>query len=100
MNKSMTALEFDKILAMLSDYAVSDQAKQKLLGLRPYLSETEVKNRTLDTTEAKEILERIGTPPFATMKDLDKYLKLSDTGSLLTPEQLTEIDTFITACRR
>ena len=100
MNKSMTALEFDKILVMLSDYAVSDHAKQKLLGLRPYLSETEVKNRTLDTTEAKEILERIGTPPFATMKDLDKYLKLSDTGSLLTPEQLTEIDTFITACRR
>ncbi|MBE5968029.1 MAG: DNA mismatch repair protein MutS [Lachnospiraceae bacterium] len=100
MNKSMTALEFDKILAMLSDYAVSDSAKEKLLGLRPYLSETEVKAKTSDTTEAKEILERIGTPPFATMKDLNKYLKLSDTGSMLTPEQLTEINAFITACRR
>ena len=100
MNKSMIALEYDKILKMLSDYAVSDQAKQKLVELRPYLNVTEVNLKTTDTTEAKTIIEHIGTPPLAIMREMDKYLKLAETGAMLTPEQLSQIGSFITACRR
>jgi DNA mismatch repair protein MutS2 len=98
--KSMRALEFDKILEMLSNYAVSDNAKMKLTELKPYLSEREVIAKLKDTTEARMILDHIGTPPMASMKDIEMLLELSEKGAMLVPEQLTNIELFITACKR
>lgn len=98
--KSMKALEFDKILGQLSDIAVSESAKKKLLELRPYLNETEVNAKMNDTTEARTILEHIGSPPLTTMKNIDMLLELSEKGSMLVPEQLTTVGLFLTSCRR
>ena len=99
-DKSMKALEFDKILEKLSDYAVSEPVKQRLLGLTPYMSLRETRAKLNDTTEAVDILEKIGTPPLPLMKDLEMLLELSEKGSLLIPEQLTTVAQFITACSR
>jgi dsDNA-specific endonuclease/ATPase MutS2 len=98
--KSMKALEFNKILEMLSDYAVSENAKQKLLNLRPLLSEREVIAKIKDTTEARIILDHIGTPPLAAMKDIGMLLELAEKGAMLIPEQLTQIGLFTNACKR
>jgi dsDNA-specific endonuclease/ATPase MutS2 len=96
----MKALEFDKILNMLSEMAVSEPVKQKLLKLRPYLSLSEAKAKLHDTTEAVSILEHIGTPPLPLMKDIAMLLELAEKGSMLIPEQLTQIAQFLTACSR
>ncbi len=98
--KSMKALEFNKILLKLSDYAVSERAKQKLLELVPYLSERDVKAKIKDTTEGRKILDHIGTPPLAVMKDIEMLLDLAEKGAMLIPEQLTQIGLFINACKR
>ncbi len=98
--KSMNALEFNKILEQLSDYAVSEKAKQKLLELRPYLSEREVNAKIKDTTEARKILDHIGSPPLASMKEVGMLLELAEKGAMLIPEQLTQIGLFINACKR
>jgi DNA mismatch repair protein MutS2 len=98
--KSINALEFNKILQKLSEYAISDKAKQKLLELRPYLSEREVKAKIKDTTEGRKILDHIGTPPLAVMKDIEMLLELAEKGAMLIPEQLTQIGLFINACKR
>ena len=37
--KSMKVLEFNEVLNILSEYAVSDRTKKKLLALSPYLNE-------------------------------------------------------------
>lgn len=100
MNKSMMALEFNKILEMLCDYAVSEQAKQKLSELRPNLNISEAVLKTTDTTEARTILEHIGTPPLTGMKEIEQCLKLAIAGAMLTPEQLSQVGIFVTACRR
>ncbi len=98
--KSMKALEFDKILYMLSEHAVSAVARQKLLALKPYLNLSEVKLKLQETTEAVTILEHIGTPPLPLMKDTDMLLELAEKGSMLIPEQLTMVGSFLTACSR
>ncbi|HWT76890.1 MAG TPA: DNA mismatch repair protein MutS [Mobilitalea sp.] len=98
--KSMNALEFNKILAMLCDNAVSENAKQKLLQLKPYLSEREVNAKIKDTTEARKILDHIGSAPLASMKDVNMLLELAEKGAMLVPEQLTQIGLFINACKR
>lgn len=96
----MKALEFHKILEQLSQNAVSETARQKLLALRPYLSEWEVNARINDTTEARRILDEIGTPPLPVMKDVEMLLELAEKGGMLIPEQLTQIALFINGCRR
>lgn len=98
--KSMNALEFNKILELLSQNAVSEAAKQKLLKLQPYLKEWEVNARIKDTTEARKILDHIGTPPLAVMKDIEMLLELTEKGAMLVPEQLTQIELFINSCKR
>lgn len=98
--KSNYTLEFNIIREKLSDYALSQRAKQKLLELTPYLKEWEVTARIKDTTEGRKILDHIGTPPLAVMKDMDMLLELSEKGSMLVPEQLTQIVLFINACKR
>ncbi|MBP1755376.1 MAG: mismatch repair protein MutS domain protein [Firmicutes bacterium] len=99
-NKSINALEFNKIRNKLSEYAVSERARQKLLELVPYLSEREVKAKINDTTEGRKILDHIGTPPLAVMKDIEMLTELAGKGAMLVPEQLTQIGLFINACKR
>ncbi|WP_088228260.1 DNA mismatch repair protein MutS [Desulfosporosinus sp. FKB] len=93
-------LEFNIILETLAEYALSQRAKEKLLSLKPFLSERECKSKMQETTEARKMLEGIGTPPLAAMKELDKILDLTVKGSMLTPEQFTGICDFISSCKR
>lgn len=94
------ALEFNVILNRLADFALSKRVKDKLLGLTPYLSEKECRLNMQQTTEAVQILEAQGTPPIATMTELDKILDLTEKGAMLTVEELVVVSTFIASCNR
>lgn len=93
-------LEFNIILERLATFALSKKAKEKLRLLQPLISERECKNRMRETTEGFKLLENIGTPPLASMTELDIILDLTTKGSMLIPEQLTSICSFITSCKR
>lgn len=99
-NKSMIALEFDKITEMLSENAISERAKQKLKQLKPYMEEREVNAKLSETTEARKILDHIGSAPLTSMKDIDMLLELAEKGAMLVCEQLSQIELFINACKR
>lgn len=99
MNTNQT-LEFHKILSMLSEHAVSDPAKAQLSALSPFFSERECLARLRETTEARTVLECNGSPPLASMKELEKLLELTEKGAMLIPEQLTSLSQFLIACRR
>jgi dsDNA-specific endonuclease/ATPase MutS2 len=98
--KMYTTLEFDKVLSILEDQALSENAKEKIRKLEPLLSEKEVSRHLNETSEAKLIMERYGNPPLSVMDDLDKSLSLLGKGTLLMPDQLGNIAQFLTACRR
>lgn len=99
-NNAINTIEFDKILQKLSNHAISENAKEKLLALKPFLSERECKAKQHETTQAVKILNAIGTAPLAAMKELDKILTLANKGNMLIPEQLVSVSTFISSCRR
>ncbi|WP_244648281.1 endonuclease MutS2 [Ruminiclostridium herbifermentans] len=93
-------LEFDKVLEILEEQALSDETKIRIKKLEPYLSEAEVLRHLSETTEAKLIIEHYGNPPLSAMKDLKKSLSLIGKGTFLMPEQLEGIAQFLIACRR
>ncbi len=100
MIKSYKTLEFDKVLSKLSEFALSNSAKEKLLALTPTLKERDCKKNMRDTTDGKKVLESIGTPPLAAMNDLEKILSLAEKGSMLIPEQLSAVASFVYSCKR
>lgn len=99
-DKTILALEFDKILNKLAENACSENAKKKLAELKPYLSLSEVNAKMNETTEARKILDGMGTPPLPSMKEIDAILEQTEKGAMLLPEQLSLTAQFITACVR
>ncbi len=100
MNNFSKTLEFNRIIDMLCELAMSERAKAKLSNLIPYLSEAECRQKMQETTDAKRILESLGTPPLATMSELDKILELCSKGAMLIPEQLVLVGQFLVSCKR
>lgn len=98
--KMYEIMEFNKVLNMMEEYALSDKVKERIRKLEPYLREAEVSRHLKETTEAKLIIEQYGNPPLAALNDLEKSLALLGKGILLMPEQLESIAQFLTACRR
>lgn len=100
MQTSLQTLEFDKIVNKLEAYAYTDQAKETCRNLVPYLEESNVRARMRETTEARKILDEVGTPPLVSMKDVDQLLQMAKQGSMLIPEQLEYIGSILTAVQR
>ncbi len=99
MNSKYT-LEFDKILKMMSEYALTDKAKNKISELSPFLRESEVRLAGEETTEARTILDTVGNPPLTAMKNTEKYLETANKGGMLDAKELTEFQQFLSSCRR
>lgn len=101
MNKKMyETLEFNKVLGILEEHALSEKVRCKIRKLEPFLSESEVSRHLSETTEAKLIMEHYGNPPLSGMNELEKSLVLLGKGTLLMPEQLENIALFLASCRR
>ena len=99
MNTFIT-LEFNKILQMLSDNAQSESVKARCLGLRPTLNEAEARRWLGETTEARCIIDLNGLPPLQSVENLNKVLTLVEADAMLLPEQLEQVSTFLSSCRR
>ena len=98
--KMLKTLEFDRIREMLAEHALSDKVKQELLCLAPYMDEKKVIAELGKTTQAKKIMETMGSPPLASMTNLFKVLSLIDKDAMLLPENLICVSRFASACKR
>lgn len=97
--KYRKVLEYDKILSMLSNYAVSDMGKQRALELVPANTLGEVERLQEQTEEAISIIAYTGGNPMSAFRDIREYLRLSQMGSVLTMKALLEVAGVLSACR-
>ncbi|TCT16206.1 MutS-like protein [Natranaerovirga pectinivora] len=93
-------LEFNKILYMLSEYALSERSKIKIKALKPFMDESEVIREMQETTQGKKIIESIGNPHMGSTTQIEKVIALLGKDIMLLPEQFNEVKQFITTCRR
>lgn len=100
MNQTELILEMNQIREMLKDFAMSEQAKQELEALTPFLDERVCRQKMEETTQARKILDALGSPPLASMLEIVPVLELSAKGAMLTPGQLTQTAVFLASCRR
>lgn len=62
-------IEFDKIKEKWAELALTDWAKERIRAATLYFSEAELLKQLKDTTDARELIEKLGTPPLQNMSE-------------------------------
>ena len=81
-------IEFDKVKNIWAELASTDYAKEKIQEIELCFSENELKKELRDTTDAKELIEKVGTPPLQNITEIRDVLMIVEKGDCLTPYQL------------
>ena len=76
--KSLTKLELDKVLAMLSDHAASQAAKDRCLAVRPSTDADEIRHLLDETSAACACITVKGSPSFGGLYDVGASLDRAD----------------------
>ena len=98
--KSLRTLELPRVLQLLSDAAVSAEAKERALRVSPETEAEEVL-RLLDQTDAARLMIGLrGAPSFSGVKPVGEALDRADRGGSLNPRELLRIADLLTAARR
>ena len=99
-DKSIRTLELPRVLQLLSEQAVSREAKEKTLLICPE-TDTEDVQRLLDQTDgARMMLSLRGAPTFSGVKRVAESLDRADRGGSLSTRELLDIAGLLTAARR
>lgn len=93
-------IEFDKVKEIWVELAVTDLAKERIREAGIYFSETELKKQLKDTTDARFLIEKLGTPPLQNMTEVKEALLIARKGDCLTPYQLERIEKALVVIRR
>lgn len=100
MNQTEKILEFDKIKEIWSALALTDSAKREIRETVPVLSEVELRARLRETTEARTMMEEMGTPPLSAMEGVRELMNVAERGDCLTAAQLEQAESALTAVKR
>lgn len=100
MNRIFELLEFNTILKKLEEFAYTERGKEKIRGLMPSLRKMDVKVALRETTEAREMLDKLGNPPLVSLDQVEEFLNTAEKEGCLTAEQLEYIAITLTAVQR
>ena len=93
-------IEFDKVKNIWAELASTDYAKEKIQEIELCFSENELKKELRDTTDAKELIEKVGTPPLQNITEIRDVLMIVEKGDCLTPYQLERVEKVLVVIRR
>ena len=89
--KSLAMLEYDKVIAMLAECALTEGARDMALRLVPVAAEKQVIKKQRVTADARRLAEAKGYPSFGGVKNISEILGRAKRGALLQPKELLEI---------
>lgn len=93
-------IEFDKIKEIWSELAITDSAKEQIKEAGLYFRESELRQRIKDTTDARILLEKLGTPPLQNVTEMKEVFSIVEKGDCLTPYQLERVEKVLVVIKR
>ena len=100
MNQEEKLLEFNKIKELWANYALTETAKERIWGIQPVLSESELLVMQRETSQGKRMIELLGNPPLASIQGLSDIVEASGKGDCLSVEQLLTVQLALTMVQR
>lgn len=99
-NSTERILEFDKIKELWCGLALTDYAKREIAETEPLLDEGKLLAKQRETTEARTMLEQVGTPPLTALEGVRELMTAAERGDCLTAAQLEQAESALTAVKR
>lgn len=99
MNRHLKALEFDKILEMLSVRACNDDARDNIFAIRPETNLVSATRLMKMTEDAYIMLAKYGGPSFGGLKNVSNSLSRGGAGGVLSMKELLDIAGTVRAVR-
>ena len=97
--KSLTTLEFDKIIEMLVDCASTSGAKSRARSLTPTSDYDVVVERQTKTDDAKRLINAKGYPSFSAEESVVPSAERAYKGAILAPRELMNIASMLRSAR-
>ena len=98
--KSLTTLEYDKIIDRLVSFAASDKAKERLKKLVPMTDIHDINAALSETSDALSRVYAKGAVSFSGMHDIGASVKRLEIGSSLNTVELLHMSSLLTAAAR
>jgi dsDNA-specific endonuclease/ATPase MutS2 len=98
-NTTLTKLQFEELKNIVKDFCVSNLGKNMIQKLLPSSNIQTVKNRLLETSEGKILLES-STVPLQGIVNIDNIIINIEKDGVLNPEQLRNVSDFLRGCRK
>jgi DNA mismatch repair protein MutS2 len=97
--KTISTLEYPKIIARLAGYAAFSASAALARALRPTNDLELARERQARTSEARRLLSEQADVGIGGAHDIRPQLNLAERGGVLTPEEILEIQVTLTAAR-
>jgi DNA mismatch repair protein MutS2 len=98
-SKTLTTLEFDKIISMLVECASTEGAKSRAKSLVPSNDYDLIVDRQRRTDDAKRLINSKGYPSFSADERVVSSADRAYKGSILSPTELLEIASLLRSAR-
>lgn len=99
LKRSIKALEFDKVLGLLSRQASLTDTKDIAVNILPSFSVNEVEKELKKTGDAYSLIARFGAPSFGNVQNVNSFLSNAKAGSVLTIPALLDIGELLRVVR-
>lgn len=97
--KYLEKLEFNKILEILKDYAITEQGKILCLNLLPLSNKKNIEKALKETTEGTILLLRKGSIPISPISDIDLIIKKLISTNTLSAKSLLDLANILKIAR-
>lgn len=93
-------IELDKVKEIWMQLAVTESAKEAVKNAAFYLSESQLKKQLKDTTDSRNLMEKLGMPPLQNVSEIREVVMAAEKGSCLLPDQLERVEKILVLIRR
>ncbi len=97
--KTLSTLEYDKIIKMLVECASTEGAKAKAMSLRPTDDFESIISKQRRTDDAKRLINTKGYPAFSAQDRVVSAAERAYKGAILSPQELLEIAALFRSAR-
>ena len=97
--KTLKTLEYDKIISMLAECAMTDGARARALSLSPTDDFDTVIERQNKTDDAKRLINAKGYPSFSAPENVAAAADRAYKGAILSPRELIDIASLLRSAR-
>ncbi len=94
------ALEFEKVKEIWKGLTVTEGASQRIEEARFILAEPQLRKELKDTSDARELIEKLGAPPLQSVTEIKDVMEIAKKGDCLTPYQLEKVGMILSAVSR